>query len=71
MPLQTISPQAAQAAIDHAAGRLILCEPDKVAGWVVYLLECLDSNTWEGYDFRGTLLAVQDAITTRLEEGRW
>lgn len=71
MPRQTISPQAVQAALEEAAGRLILCEPDKVTGWVVYLLECLDSNPWEGYDFRGTLLALRDAIDTRLKEGRW
>jgi hypothetical protein len=73
MPQLTISPQALEKAMQEAAARLILCETRWVGHWIVYLLECLDShaNVVEDTTFTGTLQAVRDAITTRLEDGRW
>lgn len=73
MPQETISHHAMQNAMHEAAARLLLCEPDRRAYWVAYLLECLDTTALlpDDSDFRKTLRVLRDTINIRLEEGRW
>lgn len=73
MTQDLITPQAMQNAMHEAAARLLLCEPSRVAHWISYLLECLDTtaNLPDDSDFRKTLRVVRDTINIRLEEGRW
>lgn len=66
--------QAVREHVDRAAAAIIPTDPVSWAGWVVYLLECLDMHgdaERVGYDFEGTLLGVRAAIDGRLDEGRW
>lgn len=71
MTEETISSQAMQAAMIAAAGRLILIDPAKWAGWLTYLLEVLDNNVPADHDYSAVLAAVADAIDGRLESGSW
>jgi len=44
------------------------------AGWIIYLLQAMDEaaiTSGSKNDFEFTLAGLQDAITTRLREGRW
>jgi hypothetical protein len=44
------------------------------AGWIIYLLQAMDeaaNTSGAKNDFEFTLAGLQDAINTRLREGRW
>lgn len=68
---ETVTSQAMQAAMIEAAGRLILIDPGKWAGWLIYLLEVLDNNVPADHNYSEVLAAVADAIDGRLESGSW
>jgi hypothetical protein len=44
------------------------------AGWIIYLLEAMDESTSNASlkaDYEMTLAGLQDAVSTRLREGKW
>ena len=74
--------QATRRALDNTAITVLsLAEMESWPGWVVYLLEKLesmDANAEPGLDygpgdvdFEWVLEQVRDSITARLEDGQW
>ena len=49
--------------------------PDEQTGWLIFLLELMETEVKEGLDYptdyESMLEGLQDAITGRLEKGVW
>ena len=48
--------------------------PGNWAGWIIYLLQSLDDTARQNdleSEFEFTLAGLEDALSTRLESGRW
>ena len=59
-----------QATLEEALTWLADIDRQSWAGWVVYLLEVLQDKT-DPDEYRAMLLTLQDAIRTRLDDGKW
>ena len=66
----TRSAESTQAAIDEATKVLVEMGPTSWASWIMYMLEKLDAAaTYTEFD--QVLFALQDALTTRMDQGEW
>ena len=64
------SMESVQASIDETTRAIAEQGPDAWAGWMVYILEKLDGEATPA-EFDKVLFALQDALTTRMDQGEW